>query len=148
MFHETLGMRLRGAYLPFHRLADACFARFGLTADQFVVLTILAERDGLTQCAVAKEVFSDPNTVGAMLGRLEKKRLLRRERHPGDGRARCVFLTAQGRKVQREAFACSKDFRQQFDTVFQPEELEQFLKLLARFQLATASPQEIKADVA
>jgi DNA-binding MarR family transcriptional regulator len=45
---------------------------------------------------------SDPNTVTAILRLLERRGLVRREAHASDGRARCVFLTAQGRRVQRK----------------------------------------------
>src|SRR5262245_24498559 len=100
-FRDTLGMRLRGAYLTFHRMANAHFEPFGVTADQFVALTLLAEADGVTQPELVDLAFSDRNTIGEMLARLEKKRLIRRERHPRDGRARCVFLTDKGRKVQQ-----------------------------------------------
>ena len=41
VFRDTLGVRLRGAYLTFHRRANAHFEPFGVTADQFVVLTSL-----------------------------------------------------------------------------------------------------------
>ncbi|MBI3462567.1 MAG: hypothetical protein HY000_05825 [Planctomycetes bacterium] len=40
MFRDTLAMRLRGAYLTFHRRANAHFERSGVTADQFVMLTV------------------------------------------------------------------------------------------------------------
>src|SRR5215468_6932022 len=95
-------MRLRGAYLTFHRMANAFFEKLGVTADQFVVLTLLAEADGVTQRDLVEQAFSDANTIGEMLTRLEKKRLVRRERHPKDGRARCIFLTPGGRKKQKE----------------------------------------------
>src|SRR5262245_66373388 len=94
-------MRLRGAYLTFHRMANAHFGQFGVTADQFVVLTLLAEEDGVTQRDVVGQAFSDANTIGEMLRRLEKKQFVRRKPHPKDGRARCVVLTPRGRKMQK-----------------------------------------------
>src|SRR5947209_242074 len=105
VFQDTLGMRLRGAYLTFHRRANAHFEPYGLTADQFVVLTLLAEAEGLTQRELVDRAASDPNTIGEMLLRLERKKLVRRRPHPGDGRARCVFLTALGRKTQARLLA-------------------------------------------
>src|SRR5437660_640993 len=95
-------MRLRGAYLTFHRMANAHFEQLGVTADQLVVLTLLAEEDGVTQRELVGQAFSDANTIGEMLTRLEKKQFVRRERHPKDGRARCVFLTPKGRKMQKQ----------------------------------------------
>ncbi len=132
MFQETLGMRLRGAYLTFHRWANAHFAQFGLTADQFVVLTLLAEEDGVTQREVVARAFSDPNTIGEMLTRLEKKKLVRREQHPHDGRARCVYLTPQGRKAQRQLWDSWEGYLEEVDNAFRPEELETLNSLLGR----------------
>src|SRR5215468_1146380 len=94
-------MRLRGAYLTFHRMANAHFEQFGVTADQFVVLTLLADEDGVTQRDLVERAFSDANTIGEMLRRLERKQFVRREPHPKDRRARCVFLTPKGRTMQK-----------------------------------------------
>src|SRR5262249_25509352 len=125
-------MRLRGAYLTFHRMANAHFEQFGVTADQFVVLTLLAEEDGVTQRELVERAFSDANTIGEMLTRLEKKKLVRRERHPQDGRARCVLLTPKGRKVQQQLWDSWEGRLQEVDNVFPPKELEALKNLLGR----------------
>src|SRR5204863_485605 len=85
---------LRAAYLALHRQTDACFAKDGVTADQFVLLAALAEADAVTQQELVRRTGSDPSTVRAMLLLLEGRGLVSRERHPADGRARCVTLTA------------------------------------------------------
>jgi|SRR5436190_10278454 len=99
--HE-LAMLLRKAYLGFHRRANARIIKSGVTADQFVALTMLAQEEGITQVMLVERTGSDPNTVTAVLRLLERRGLVRREAHARDGRARCVFLTAQGRRVQRK----------------------------------------------
>src|SRR5215813_7977117 len=96
-------MLLRKAYLSFHRRANAWMLDHGVTADQFVVLTVVAREPGITQITIVERTGSDPNTVGAVLRRLEQRRLVRREAHARDGRARCVYLTAAGQRVQRRA---------------------------------------------
>jgi DNA-binding MarR family transcriptional regulator len=73
----------------------------GVTADQFVLLTVVAREPGITQTSIVERTSSDPNTVAAVLGRLEQRRLVRREAHALDRRVRRVFLTAEGRRVQR-----------------------------------------------
>lgn len=99
--HE-LAMLLRKAYLTFHRRANARILKSGVTADQFVALTMLAQEEGITQVTLVERTGSDPNTVTAILRLLERRGLVRREAHAQDGRARCVFLTRQGRAVQRK----------------------------------------------
>jgi len=100
--HE-LGMWLRKAYLSFHRRANARMLKHGVTADQFVLLSVLAREEGITQITIVERTASDPNTVAAILGLLERRGLVRREAHSQDRRARCVFLTAEGKRVQRRA---------------------------------------------
>ena len=100
--HE-LGMLLRKAYLSFHRRANAWMLSHSVTADQYVLLTVVAREPGITQITIVERTGSDPNTVAAVLRRLEQRRLVRRETHARDGRARCVFLTAEGQRVQRRA---------------------------------------------
>ena len=100
--HE-LGMLLRKAYLSFHRRANSWMLDHGVSADQFVLLTVVAREPGITQISIVERTSSDPNTVAAVLRRLEQRRLVRREAHARDRRARCVFLTAEGQRVQRRA---------------------------------------------
>lgn len=106
-------MLLRTAYLAVHRAADAVMARHGLTADQFVLLTLLAERDGVMQQDLVERSGSDPNTVRAMLVLLERRGLVRRRVHAQDGRARSVELTARGRSLQVELWKASETLRNQ-----------------------------------
>jgi DNA-binding MarR family transcriptional regulator len=131
-------MRLRGAYLTFHRMANAHFEPLGVTADQFVVLTLLAEEEGLTQREIVARAYSDPNTIGEMLTRLEGKKLVRRERHPSDGRARIVLLTPKGRALQKRLWASWEGRLQKTDGTFGAEELKVLKALLTRIPDAVA----------
>jgi DNA-binding MarR family transcriptional regulator len=96
-------MLLRKAYLSFHRRANAWMLDHGVTADQFVLLTVVAHEPGITQITIVERTGSDPNTVAAILRLLEQRCLVRREAHARDRRARSVFLTAVGQRVQRRA---------------------------------------------
>jgi DNA-binding MarR family transcriptional regulator len=97
--HE-LAMLLRKAYLSFHRRTNSWMLDHGVTADQFVLLTVVAREPGITQISIVERTSSDPNTVAAVLKRLEQRRLVRREANGRDRRVRCVFLTAEGQRVQ------------------------------------------------
>lgn len=109
-FHDNLGMRLRGAYLSVHRRTDAHFAEFGVTSDQFVVLSLLAEEDGITQQELSVRSYSDANTIAAMLRLLEQRGLLKREPHATDRRARSVVLTRKGRQLTEKLQASLDEF--------------------------------------
>lgn len=127
---SQLPMALRAAYLALHRKSDAHFAKFGITADQFVLLATLARSDALTQRELAQRMPSDPSTVRAMLVLLEKQGLVRREAHPSDSRARTAALTAAGRRKFRQAFESGETIREQMVESFGPGEYELLVRLL------------------
>src|SRR5262245_23330975 len=134
---HQLAMLLRKAYLSFHRRANARAIKLGVTADQFVVLTMLAEDEGITQITIVERTASDPNTVAAVLRLLERRGLVRRETHAHDGRARCVFLTKEGRQMQRrvakEANRLLAQMWTAVDEKARPAVLEALEKILACF---------------
>ena len=111
-FAESLGLRLRRAYQSLHRRANAELRRqFGVTADQFVVLSLLAEQDGVSQQEICNRCCSDPSTIGAQVRLLEERGWLTRDTDPRDARARQVHLTAAGRALQRQLWeAADKSF--------------------------------------
>ena len=102
-------MRLRRAYLALHRRTNAELRRrFGVTADQFVVLNLLAERESSSQQDLCRRCGSDPSTLGALVRLLENRGLVRRAADPADGRARQVRLTRAGRTLQGELAAAAE----------------------------------------
>jgi DNA-binding MarR family transcriptional regulator len=123
---------LRAAYLALHRQTNACFVADGVTADQFVVLSALADRDGVTQQDLVRRVNSDPNTVRAILLLLEHRGLIIRGPHPADGRARCVMLTAKGRQAFKKLWATSEPLRARLLGAFRPGEAIALVELLHR----------------
>ena len=121
---------LRAAYLALHRQTNDCFAKDAVTADQFVLLSALAEADAVTQQELVRRASSDPSTVRAMLVLLECRGLVVRERHPADGRARCVTLTAKGRQVFQKLWAKSEPLRARLLAAFRPDEVTALVGLL------------------
>jgi len=136
--HEV-AMALRAAYWALHRQADASLQPLGVTANQFVLLSLLVEQDGVTQRELVDRASSDANTVGAMLAALEDKGLVMRERHPEDGRARRVVLSKAGRQVYRKLWARSEDVRDRILAALPPGDREDLLVLLGRLARALDS---------
>src|SRR5579859_5431406 len=129
---REIARALRAAYLALHRQTNDCFARDGVTADQFALLSALADADAVTQQELVRRISSDPNTVRAMLLLLEGRGLVARERHPADGRARCVTLTVKGRQVFKTLWTKSEPLRELLLGAFQPDEVTTLLGLLRR----------------
>jgi DNA-binding MarR family transcriptional regulator len=139
-FQKTLGMRLRGAYLTLHRCLNLELSGSGVTADQFVVLSLLAREDGLTQGDIASRCASDPSTVGALLRLLETKKLVSRERHAEDGRALSISLTPRGHRLQKRAWEMSRTFQKSLgDTLRSERESDVVLAALDRVREAMAA---------
>jgi DNA-binding MarR family transcriptional regulator len=131
---------LRAAYLALHRQTNDCFALDGVTADQFVLLAALAEADAVTQQELVRRIGSDPNTVRAMILLLEGRGLVARERHPADGRARCVTLTGKGRQVFDTLWTRSESLRARLLAAFRPGEVTALVELLRRVADVMALP--------
>ena len=99
---HDIAMSLRAAYLLMHRQTNSFLAPFDMTADQFVLLALLTEQEGITQQQLTCRASSDPNTIRAMLVLMEKKGMIKRTKHPQDKRALMVTLTPQGRRIYKK----------------------------------------------
>src|SRR6187549_963417 len=95
-----LPLELRVTYLAMHRQTDACLATSNCTADQFVLLGLLARGDAVTQ----QELVGEPPRMRAR-PMIEKRGLVARVGHPTDGRARSVSLTSKGRRLHKRLLA-------------------------------------------
>src|SRR5438270_3469824 len=109
---SDIAIALRAAYLALHRRSEASFAPHGVTADQFVLLaTLVRGGHALTQRELARRMSSDPSTVRAMLVLLERRRLVERDSHPTDARARTVTLTAKGLRAYQRLWTAGDPVR-------------------------------------
>jgi DNA-binding MarR family transcriptional regulator len=115
-----------------HRVSDGHFSRYGVTADQFVLLARLAEQDTITQKELARRASSDPSTIGAMLVLLEGRGLVARQRHPEDSRARVVTLTTNGRRLFERLWKTSEPIRAQMLSGFSADEARSLVGSLRR----------------
>ena len=105
-------MSISAAYLSMHRQSELNSLKHGITANQFVLLMLLAEEDGISQRDLVERAFSDPNTIRAMLVLLEKQGLVERDQHPKDGRKRNVTITPKGRKIYQKVSDENETMRQ------------------------------------
>ena len=135
---HDIAMGLRAAYLSMHRQTNSHLAGRGMTADQFVLLALLAEQDGITQQELVRRASSDPNTIRAMLVLLENRGLVARGRHPSDMRARSVTLTRKGRQAYNKLRAALKPLQGRLSALFRARQAEKLVELLNRISEAMA----------
>ncbi len=62
----------------------------------FGVMTLIDAQPGLTQQQLHEKSGIDPSSMVAVIDELEAVGLAERRPHPGDRRARSIYLTAQG----------------------------------------------------
>lgn len=124
---DTIPMRLRRAYLTMHRVAQAHFAEFGITVDQYVLMSVLAEAEGIIQTELSERMSSDANTVGAMLKLLEQKNVIRRQPSDRDRRAQRVYLTASGKRLHKKLVRHSSQIHQTLEAALTPRKKQTLL---------------------
>jgi DNA-binding MarR family transcriptional regulator len=130
-WHE-IAMSLRGAYLTMHRQAETEFARYGITADQFVVLAVLSDGAIHSQAEVSRRTYSDPNTMGAMLALMETRGLVKRMRNPNDARARTVAAEPKGKRIFAKVVAHREAIRHRMEALFTAAEIDTLIGFLRR----------------
>lgn len=145
-FSNTPAMKLRCAYLNMHRTFDAYFRRHGVTADQFALLSVLAEEEGITQQELSRKLASDPNTIAAMVTLLQHREILRREVRDGDGRAKAVFLTAAGRKLLARLKSGSSALHQVLEECFRGEKQQAAFAVLKRVASVMSSARDAEKN--
>lgn len=135
-YRETLQMRLRSAYFALHRHSNRHFLQFDTTADQYVLMSYLAEEDGITQQKLADRCASDPRTIGTMIDRLEAKGWVERQAHPSDRRKWLVCLTSEGRTCHGELRKNSEEIRSTLRGSLTADELQVVLTALDKMAAA------------
>jgi DNA-binding MarR family transcriptional regulator len=88
------------------RLGEASRRRFavavkeqGLHPRDFGVMTLIAAQPGLSQQQLHEQTGIDPSSMVAVIDELEATGLAERRPHPGDRRARSIYLTAEGERA-------------------------------------------------
>jgi DNA-binding MarR family transcriptional regulator len=125
-------MHIRAAAVHLRRRSNQAFAPFGMTTDQYVLLTVLTEHRKATQQDLVARCFSDTATIGAMASLLEAKGLVTRMPHAQDRRALNVQLTQAGRRLAKELRRSSSDLRAELTSLFSAQELPMLIEFLGR----------------
>jgi DNA-binding MarR family transcriptional regulator len=78
---------------------DETLARYGLSTTEYMVLTELRLRDGLSSAQLARIAFVTPQAMNLVILGLEQRRLIRREPNPVHRRVLAASLTPAARTV-------------------------------------------------
>lgn len=142
---HQIAMRLRAAYARMRRQSNLAFSEFGMTTDQFVLMTVLYRDGEASQQELVQRCFSDTATIGAMVVLLESKGLVSRKPHPEDGRAWSVELTATGQDLTKQMNDASSEIRIKLARLFSSQESMMFMEYLERLSGSIELPKRKSA---
>lgn len=133
---ETLvGYNARRAALAIIGLFLERMATFDLRPVDFSVMSLIQHNPGITsrQLCAALGILP-PNLVG-MVGALEKRGLIQRERHRNDGRALSLYVTVAGGTLMQKAEQVASDLEIERTDRLTATERKTLMRLLQKIYL-------------
>lgn len=126
---RRLPLLLRKAWYGLNQAFRRRIKQHAATPDQFTVLRQLREApsEGLSQRDLCQLMSSDPNTIGALIGRMEEQELVERCIDERDKRALRVTATAKGKALYKKLRAIALVLQSDVLTSIPEERHEQFL---------------------
>jgi DNA-binding MarR family transcriptional regulator len=126
-----LALLLRRAWYGLNQTFRRRIADAGVTPDQFTILRWLGEHpEGLTQRALADLMASDPNTITAILTRMQKAGLVERRAHSDDARCNLILLKDKGRTLHAKIQPLASGLQEQLLAAVPVAKQAEFLKQL------------------
>jgi MarR family transcriptional regulator for hemolysin len=109
---------------------DQSAERSGLTRAQWNLIAVASGCPGATQRTIAEALEVKEITAGRLIDRLCDEGYLKREEHPTDRRAYCVYLTAAAQPLLDKLDELAKVHETAIFAGFDSEDLEKLDKLL------------------
>ncbi|GMX64012.1 MULTISPECIES: MarR family winged helix-turn-helix transcriptional regulator [Paenibacillus] len=128
---KYIGVIVHRADLKLNNYYQKVVNPFDITVDQWEILVILWEKEGITQKELAERLYKDQTNIARMLFKLEKKGFVHRVTHETDRRSLRVYLTPKGREIKEEILAPSIEAYKKTVEGLSEEEVETFRRILA-----------------
>ncbi len=124
---------LRRAWYSLNQAFRRRIAHTGMTPDQFTVVRTLLEGDpeGITQSELTQRMSSDPNTVAALVERMEKAGWIGRLPHETDRRAHRLRVSPAGKRLYAGARDVAIALQTQVLSALPADDREDFLEHLS-----------------
>jgi DNA-binding MarR family transcriptional regulator len=106
---------------------------YGLTARQYVALSILRTRTGLSNAQLARRSFMTPQSMGEVIQALEQKGYVRRVSDRSNPRIRRAELTAAGRRAVSAGDRVVDALEEQMTRGLAPHDLEKVVSGMKSF---------------
>ncbi len=130
VLNASVGFLLTRTARSMKRVLEARLSEHHVTATQYVVLSILAEEEGISLSKLGNRLYFDNPTITGVVDRMERDGLLERRRILDDRRVINVFLTGKGKKLIRTVEKIATEVNDEAMRDFTKPEREKFLKTL------------------
>lgn len=107
--YETLGYALKRAQQAMRLHMDRQLKEIGLSAPQYAVLASLEAEPGASNATLARRAFVTPQTMQAILVKLEQLGLVERNPDAEHGRILRTVLTADGQAILSNAHRAAQN---------------------------------------
>lgn len=96
---DNIGVLIHTVDLEISQYLKKQLAPYRLAPEQYLVLALLREEEGLSQNQIAEQLGKDKSGIARMIASLEDKGFIRRSGGSQDRRSVEVYLTDQGREL-------------------------------------------------
>jgi MarR family transcriptional regulator, lower aerobic nicotinate degradation pathway regulator len=103
---------------------------FDVTPVQYSALIAVDNHPGIDQTALCNIIAFDRSTIGDVVGRLEKKRLIKRRTGIVDRRTKSLFITPAGRRLLRQIEPAVQSTQRLILAPLKPGERSAFMQML------------------
>lgn len=103
---------------------------FDITAEQWVILKKLSEKEGYNQKELSRSTFKEQAVITRMLDILEHKRLVERRKSPNDRREFIISITDKGQELLEKMKPDLLCYQELLDSSLSEEEMLQLKALL------------------
>jgi len=131
-FSNSLSFLITAAELYLKAELGRRLQPFALTTEQWAVLNLLWETNGVTQKTLAVRSLKDQPNMTRILRRLEQKGLLVRTGNSLDRRSFLISLTAKGQQTREATIDLALDLRRQAFAGLDERECAELGSLLTR----------------
>ncbi|RXZ78617.1 MarR family transcriptional regulator [Paenibacillaceae bacterium] len=128
---KYIGVNVQRAALKLNNYYQKVVNPFDITVDQWEILVVLWETEGITQKELAERLHKDQTNVARMLFKLEKKSFIYRVTHETDRRSLRVYLTPKGMEIKEAILAPSIEAYQKTINGLSEKEVETFRRVLS-----------------
>lgn len=108
--------------------------RYDISYEQWEVINVVSENEGLTQIQIAKISGKEPASICRTIKYLCKKDILEKVKDKNNKRNNRIFLTDKGRLLSYNARLCLDSVSKNYLSNIYDREVNMLIKLLERIQ--------------